>query len=319
MLVANVPNGPTNSLPILLSLDFQMHQSDLQAENAFCEEKRVPLTVRPALRSLKPESGLEHSSRDPQTLPYYAEEILDFMLTTETVHAPGADYMTQQSDINYKMRAILVDWLVTVHLKFKLLPETLFQTVNLIDRYLSKRLVTRQQLQLVGVTGMLLACKYEEIYPPEVKDFVHITDRAYTREQVVQMECEILGALEFSLTSPSAWRFLERFLSIAQTDDTYQHFARYLLELSLVEYHMLKYRLSLIAASATYIAMRAHRRDWSWSPALAKASKYSESQLKLCVKDLLILFQSAPRHTLSGVRDKFARREYMEVAKIKLE
>lgn len=296
-----------------------MHPTNLQAENALCEEKRMPLTLRPALRSLKPDVGVERSAVDPQTLPYYAEEILDFMLETETRHTPGADYMSQQTDVNYKMRAILVDWLVTVHLKFKLLPETLFQTISLIDRYLSKRLVTRQQLQLVGVTAMLLACKYEEIYPPEVKDFVHITDRAYSREQIVQMECEILGALEFTLTTPSAWRFLERFMMIAQTEETYQSFARYLLELALVEYHMLKYRLSLVAAAATYVAMRAHRRDWSWTPSLIKATHYTESHLKMCVKDLLILFQSAPRHTLSAVREKFSRRDYKEVSKIKLE
>jgi len=84
----------------------------------------------------------------------------------------------KQNDINEKMRSILVDWLVEVHVKFKLLPETLFLTVNLIDRYLEAKKVLRQKLQLVGVTSMLIASKYEEIYAPEVKDFVYITDKA---------------------------------------------------------------------------------------------------------------------------------------------
>ena len=77
------------------------------------------------------------------------------------------------------MRAILIDWLIEVHLKFKLLPETLFLTINMIDRYLEKQIIPRTKLQLVGVTAMLLASKYEEIYAPEVKDFVYITDKAY--------------------------------------------------------------------------------------------------------------------------------------------
>jgi len=79
------------------------------------------------------------------------------------------------------MRSILIDWLVDVHLKFKLLPETLFITVNIIDRFLEKQRVSKSRLQLVGVTALFVASKYEEIYPPELKDFVYITDRAYSK------------------------------------------------------------------------------------------------------------------------------------------
>jgi cyclin B len=79
------------------------------------------------------------------------------------------------------MRAILVDWIIEVHLKFKLLPETLFITVSLIDRFLERVQIKRHNLQLVGVTAMLIASKYEEIYAPEVNDFVYITDNAYTK------------------------------------------------------------------------------------------------------------------------------------------
>lgn len=71
--------------------------------------------------------------------------------------------MKNQTDINEKMRGILIDWLVEVHLKFKLLPETLYMTVSTIDRYLSLKEVHRSKLQLVGVTSMLVTCKYEEI------------------------------------------------------------------------------------------------------------------------------------------------------------
>lgn len=82
--------------------------------------------------------------------------------------------------------------MVDVHLKFKLLPETLFLTVNIIDRYLSLQQISRQRLQLVGVAAMLISTKYEEIYPPTVKDFVYITDEAYTKQDVLDMESDIL-------------------------------------------------------------------------------------------------------------------------------
>lgn len=93
-------------------------------------------------------------------------------------------YMERQKDINSRMRAILVDWLVEVHHKFKLQTITLWLCMNILDRYLEAVIVERSQLQLVGVTALLVACKYEEIYPPEVRECVYITDYAYEREQV---------------------------------------------------------------------------------------------------------------------------------------
>ena len=126
--------------------------------------------------------------------------------------------MQCQAEINDKMRAILVDWLIEVHTKFKLQRETLYITITIIDRYLASHQCTKGELQLVGVSSMLIACKYEEIYPPELKDFVYITDRAYTKEDVLQMEFRILSVLQFDLTFPTALRFLERFTKVIGED-----------------------------------------------------------------------------------------------------
>jgi len=81
------------------------------------------------------------------------------------------------------------------------MPETLYLTCNLIDRYLAKRNVTRKRLQLVGVTAMLIASKYEEIWAPEVRDFVYISDKAYSREDILgcektMLEVRVFGGVE---------------------------------------------------------------------------------------------------------------------------
>ena len=141
------------------------------------------------------------------------------MFETEEKDLPSPNYMNRQNDVNEKMRGILVDWIIEVHLKFKFLPETLFLTVGLIDRYLEKTQIMRTKLQLVAVSAMLIASKYEEIYAPEVRDFVFITDNAYTREEILSMEMSILTTLQFNITSPSAFRFLERFRQVAKLDD----------------------------------------------------------------------------------------------------
>lgn len=163
--------------------------------------------------------------------------------------------MYEQSDINAKMRAILVDWLVEVHMKFRLVPETLFQCINIIDRYCSQVKVRRSKLQLVGVTALLIACKYEEIYPPEVRDCVYITDSAYSSEEVLDMEQDIVHKLGFRLTVPTAYPFLQRFLKLMKASPLVRHAASYYTERTLQEHDMLRYRPSLICASAIVLAV----------------------------------------------------------------
>ena len=105
-------------------------------------------------------------------------------------HRPNTLYMEQlQRDINQTMRSILIDWLVEVAEEYKLIPDTLFLAVTLIDRFLSTYACDRVMLQLVGVTCMLIAAKYEEIYAPQVDDFCYITDNSYQHNQVKMLLC----------------------------------------------------------------------------------------------------------------------------------
>jgi G2/mitotic-specific cyclin-B, other len=126
----------------------------------------------------------ERDKEDPLSVTTYVADMYAHFREKEIVTSVRPEFMKSQSHINERMRAILVDWLVEVHLKFKLVPETLYLTINLIDRYLERKEVSRPKLQLVGVTCLLLASKYEEIYPPELRDLVYICDRAYTKTDV---------------------------------------------------------------------------------------------------------------------------------------
>ena len=113
--------------------------------------------------------------------------------------------MKKQPDINHSMRAILVDWLVEVAEEYKLLPQTLYLTINYIDRFLSAMSVLRGKLQLVGTACMLVAAKFEEIYPPEVSDFVYITDDTYTTKQA----CSNFAISMYNCIDGHAWWYLQ--------------------------------------------------------------------------------------------------------------
>jgi cyclin B len=225
--------------------------------------------------------------------------------------------MKNQTDINDKMRAILIDWLVEVHLKFKLMPETMYLTVNIIDRFLEKKQVIRQKLQLVGVTAMLLASKYEEIYAPEVRDFVYITDKAYTKEQILQMEAMILNTLEFRITVPTAYVFTNRFLKVANmgNDAKASHFAAYLAERMLQEHKMLSYAPSMVAAATVNIALRTLKARTAWDRKLEHYSGYSQEALRPCIKDCEELLAAQP-NTLKAVSKKYALPKFSEVSTI---
>ncbi len=129
----------------------------------------------------------------------YCAEIQTHMQQTERETQPDPSYMKRQTQVNENVRAILIDWILNVHSKFKLLPETLFITVNLIDRFMSMHRIDKEEVQLLGVAAMLIATKYEEIYPPTIKDFVYITKNAYTNQQILDMEMQILFSLEFEM------------------------------------------------------------------------------------------------------------------------
>lgn len=254
---------------------------------------------------------------NPLAFAPYAKEISALQRRVEAKHWPSSSYMTHQHDINEKMRSILIDWLVEVHLKFKLMPETLFLTVNLIDRFLVRKLVVRQKLQLVGVTAMLLASKYEEIYAPEVRDFVYITDKAYTRNHILAMESTMLNALQFELTTPTAYVFLNRYLKAAGADAQLKHLAFYYVERTMQEYRMLKYLPSMVAASAINMALRSLHRP-AWTPTLAAYSEYSESALRGCILDLQAVLAAGSSSSLQAVRKKYASPKFMQVSEIPL-
>jgi len=249
---------------------------------------------------------------NPQMVSEYINDIMAYLKKVEPRRHPSATYMSKQRDINARMREILIDWLVEVHFKFKLCDETLFLTINIIDRFLERRAVSRTKLQLVGCTAMLVASKYEEIYAPEVCDFVYISDRAYNREQILAMESIMLNTLGFHLTVPSALRFGERFCKVSGLTSRQSHLVHYLMELTCQEYKFLKYLPSIIASSAVYLARTMTHESEIWTATLETHSTYSEEDLKECVTDLYELSSRQPSK-YRAVRKKYANRKFDEV------
>jgi len=283
------------------------------------EEKREDVDMREEEKSLELIADLRldletnADLHNPQCVSEFINDIMQHLFESESKRLASPNYMLRQTDINVKMREILVDWLVEVHLKFKLQAETLYVTVNLIDRFLERRAVSRTKLQLVGCTAMLIAAKYEEIYAPEVRDFVYISDQAYTKDQILAMESIMLNTLGFYITVPTALRFGERLCKVGKVSSETESFIFYLMELTLQDSKFLRYRPSEIAAAATYLGMKSTGHPWD-----AVVEHHCGHSLRKLNDVLVDLQQLAARDPpkYRAVRKKYLSKKFFEVSKI---
>ncbi|KAJ3276703.1 G2/mitotic-specific cyclin, partial [Borealophlyctis nickersoniae] len=223
---------------------------------------------------------------------------------------PNPLYMDDQNELNWGMRSILVDWLIDVHYKFRLHPETLYLSVNIVDRFLSMRVVSMQKLQLVGATAMFIAAKYEEVVAPSVQNFIYVTDGSFTDEEVLRAERYILQVLDFSLQYPQPLTFLRRCSKADRYDIQSRTLAKYFMEISLVDFHFLDQPPSMVAAAALWLARRMLTRE-EWHANMVHYSGYTQEQLLHCAGLMVNYLRSTKSENLYR---KYATRRYTKAS-----
>ncbi|KAK6914934.1 Cyclin, C-terminal domain [Dillenia turbinata] len=266
---------------------------------------------------------IDSDQKDPLLCSLYAADIYGYLRVAELTSRPSSSFMEiVQRDITQSMRAILIDWLVEVSEEYKLVPDTLYLTVHLIDLFLSENYIERQRLQLLGITCMLIASKYEEICAPRVEDFCFITDSTYTREEVLKMESQVLNYFNFHITVPTYKTCLRRFLRAAQALNKVpslelEYLANYLTELTLVDYAFLNFVPSMVAASAVFLARwTLDQSTHPWNTTLQYYTTYTASDLKtavLALQDLQLNTKGCP---LNAVRTKYRQDKFKSVASL---
>ena len=222
--------------------------------------------------------------------------------------APNPYYMDHQTEIQWSMRAVLMDWLVQVHGRFQLLPETLFLCVNYIDRFLSSKVVSLNKLQLVGATAIFVAAKYEEINCPSVAEIAYMVDHGYTVEEILKAERFMLGMLQFEMGWPGPMSFLRRISKADDYDLETRTLAKYFLELTIMDERFLGCPPSFVAAGAHCLA-RLMLHKGGWGPAHVHYSGYTYAQLHALAQLVLSCCQSPATHH-AAVYDKYLDKRY---------
>ncbi|KAI8625129.1 hypothetical protein F5Y19DRAFT_272937 [Xylariaceae sp. FL1651] len=245
---------------------------------------------------------------DVSMVAEYGDDIFRFMKDQEMNLLPNPHYMDIQTEIQWSMRSVLMDWVVQVHTRFGLLPETLFLTVNYIDRFLSYKVVSLGKLQLVGATAIFIAAKYEEINCPSVQEIVYMVDGGYTGEEILKAERFMLSMLDFELGWPGPMSFLRRISKADDYDLEARTLAKYFLEVVIMDERFVASPPSYIAAGAhCFSRLILHKGDWT--PSHVHYSGYTYNQLKPLVAMLLDCCRHARKHH-SAVFEKYSDKRY---------
>lgn len=251
---------------------------------------------------------------DPVMVSEYTNEIFSHIGSLEQKLSPNPRYIEFQPELTWSYRSTLVDWIIQVHDRFQLLPETLYLTINIIDRFLSKKQVTLNRLQLVGAAALFIAAKYEEVNCPTLKDILYMLDNAYNKEEVLRAERFMINTLEFELGWPGPMSFLRR---VSKADD-YEYdtrtVAKYLLEVSVMEAELVAAPPSWLAAGAYYLSKIIIGLN-GWSDEHIFYSGYSEEQLI----PLATLLLDSCRHSTErhkSIFEKYSRTRHRKSALI---
>ena len=324
----NVASGKEN---IVQKLDKQAQkQHGVRRNNKrHCVETNQPMEIdvvpekiaKTVIKTL-PEGviDIDKEETDVNACAEYARDIYAYLRTLEMANPVRENYL-EGHDITSKMRSLLVDWIVSVHQQFELAQETLFLAINILDRYLQEEVerTSRDDLQLVGVTALLLACKMEEIYLPSVDDFVYSTDNAYTDAEIRTMEVHMLATLRFDLSSPISLSFLRRYSKAGDVDVLEHTLAKYILELSLLDFGQVALPPSLAAAAALNLSLRLLEPELAepWNASLQYHSGLTSGLLTSISRRMAVVLTNCQSHKLQAVRQKYSSRKYRRVALIK--
>ncbi|XP_074669720.1 G2/mitotic-specific cyclin-B1 [Strix aluco] len=236
----------------------------------------------------------------------YVKDVYKYLGELEKNQPVRPKYLAGR-EIDGNMRALLVDWLVQIQMKCMLLQETLYMTVAIIDRFLQDNDVPKKTLQLVGISAMFIASKYEEVYPMSIGDFICITGDAYTKFQVHHMERKILKALDFCLGHPLPPHFLRRIAKIAKVEFKEYSLAKYLMELCIIDYDMVHFPSSKTAAAAACLTLKL-LKGCKWTPTLEHYTSYTESDLfpvmQHMAKNIIIVNEGGTHY--SAIKNKYA-------------
>lgn len=324
-----ITNTTTNPSSTLSDRRVQIRRDEMPGDTTISERfneavvvtsnKRTAETVETSNRFHKRQRiNIEHDDldvddwNDPLMASEYVEDIFDYLHTLESKALPDSEYLTWQPNLQPRMRSILVDWIIEIHLRFRLNPETLFLSINLMDRFLSIEQVDLQKLQLLAVSSLFIASKYEEVHSLSVRSCSAVTDGGCSEEEIIVAEKEIIRVLEFNVAYANPMNFLRRISKADDYDIENRTMGKYLLEITIADHRFIGMLPSLCSAAAMNLARKiSNSGDWN-NNLIYYSGGYTESDLEE-VCNMIIEYLISPIVHTEFFR-KYASRRFLRVS-----
>ncbi|EJW84105.1 cyclin domain-containing protein [Wuchereria bancrofti] len=252
----------------------------------------------------------EHEDR-MRTDPVYDADIYLYMRYRELKLCPSGDFLEFQEEICGEVRHLLVEWICDSAREFNLSTESLHMAVSIVDRVLNTLQCPREKLQLLGAAALLLAAKFEEIYPPEVKEFARITAYTFHETEIIRMERIVFARVEYQLLAPTSWWFASRLVRMAHVPRIIYCMMRYLLELALLDHTFLDFRPSVVGAASFFLSNVIFKSDYLL---LTTETDIGVNELRSPARKMLELFHEVPNKDYCSVFEKYATEKYEQVS-----
>lgn len=225
-------------------------------------------------------------------------------------------YLERQRELSAELRAQMVNWIVKVQGKFYLFPEALYLAVKIMDRYLSVEHCPRATLPLLGAAAISIAAKYDDDTAPSLADFRSICEEAYNPKEVVAMEIKVLQTLKGEVGAPLSYHYLNWYARGGQVRLKTLTLARYILEISLLDYSLVDQRESKVAAAALLQALC--MKGLSWDATLEQRSGYEEEELRELQQRINSFLMKQRESSLMATREKYSDESLYGVALLPL-
>ena len=238
----------------------------------------------------------------------YAEDIDDYLRHLQLRYRVPEDYLREhRGGVDGRMRQILVDWLIHVQRRFSFFTETMCVTVNLLDRSLmAMPNINKDNLQLLGLACLFTASKFEEVLVPNIDDYIHVAANVFSKEDIFQMEHEILNAVNFDMCSVHSIQFLRRYRFYVNPESKVYLLAKYICDVALVSYDLVHHSPSTVAAVAMWLASYTHGVQLKKPSLFAEVFKLQAQELQSIASSFVeqVIKFAEPTERLHAVRQK---------------
>ena len=267
------------------------------------------------LNIYSPEKKVQNN---PQYVVEYSKEIMNNVKNNEKINYPlyEKNFLKFHPKLSEFKRAVLVDWLIHVQYNFELLENTLFLTINLIDRMLEEtKNIKMECFQLLGVTCMFIASKYEEIYPPELHDFLYLCGDKYKKKEILSYEIHILEKLNFDILCVNPFVFLDRYYLLYEVEKKEIYYmAQMLIELCYFSIDLMKYGPDLLAHSMLFLAMKIKNNKLVYSNKFKLYSGFTDNDVKNVIKSFWYFCKEFREDRFPSIFKKYSKKKYFNVS-----